>query len=339
MKVAIANCCDTGPLESLHLMLSAVGYEVRPLSLRLSNYLRTIGCRSVNTTEWARRYEGVEPPTPLRVAEIADLETCDLFVDVKPQFNGEILWKRHPRLHGRTLYYRINGGEPEIGETLPCPVLTPNLWYRTPKYAVDRWTYTCWPPFMRFDDYYPKGGRKSGNYAAPICLVHNLAGWGYGAWAEGTRALGLRIHGRRSPDGLIDHVTIPRLLTAALAMVHLKSSDAPGYALYEGLAAACPMVVSERLVARNLMHELYEDGVTCFYFDRLSAPELSSSLTTPADVTGAVTEIADHLEKLRDPARNLEIGLAGRHRLAKLMWRPDRDGPGLKEWMEDVFPC
>ena len=118
-------------------------------------------------------------------------------------------------------------------------------------------------------------------------------------------------------------------------MVHLKSSDAPGYALYEGLAAGCPLVVSRRLIWRNRMQELFDPGVTFLTFDR----ETHDGLTED-DVASCSKEICEALEKLADPEFNRQIGTAGRERLQSLMWgRVIEDVNSLNQFMKRVFPC
>lgn len=380
MRVAVVNCADTGPLESLAIMLKAASYETRPLSYDLAVHLRQLGMDNVRTINQTMAAEGVERPFAMKEATVADLPYCHLYVDVKAHRNGPKLWDRRPELNGRTLWYRINGGKPEIvyrgdrnmGDEIdpPCPVLTPNMWYKSQPTFSNHWgedlvqqhkcnlcgsivdgfdgmrdhrcpwgdrAYTMWPPFYRFDEYLLCHPRRPVN-GQSICLVHNLVGWGFGAWADGCRSLGVRIYGYRSPDGLISHATLKERLATAQAMVHLKRSDAPGYALYEALSAACPVIISERLVVDNRMHDLFVDEETCLFFDRLDDPDLTHSYLRPDGVAEGVAKIGKQLDRLRDPELNSRIGLAGRGRLRELMWREDRDGPGFAAWMRMVFP-
>lgn len=348
LKQAVIQCVDTGPLESLVVMLRSVGYECSLCGPSVLRTLRQIGCDTVHDVESTMRREGVERPfreNPLPVAGIQEFETCDLYVDIKAHRNGPKIWARYPQLEKRTLWYRINGGEPEIvpgkGDEIspPCPLLTPNLWYALmaiPEYQIRDYGhalvykkapwldgikrhqfYACYPPFHRFDEYYRRHGRTSGE--PPICLVHNLKGWGWGPHEEGMRQLGIGMYGNGSPSGLIPHVTIPRRLSQALAYIHLKTNDAPGYALYEALAAACPVIVSRRLLTKCLMNDLFVHDKTCFVFDE-HEPDKVHHCHTPEEIEKNCQQVKEYLERLRDPSENTRIGVAGHRRLKELMW-------------------
>jgi glycosyltransferase involved in cell wall biosynthesis len=146
--------------------------------------------------------------------------------------------------------------------------------------------------------------------------------------------MGVKIHGAGSPDGLVQHWEVPSLLRNALAYVHLKSSDSPGYSLYEALAAGCPVVCTRRLIWRSRMQELFSPGETCLAFDRETHDGL-----TEQDVAECTSEVAGHLERLRDPAENARIGMAGHRRLREVMWdagRPE-DVASLREFMRRHF--
>lgn len=341
MRIAVCQCADTGPLESLVVLLGAAGYQCHTLSDTLIGQLKRLGCDTVADISTTMRREGVERPMSLPVADASILQQADLYVDVKAQRNGPKVWEAWPRLRARTLWYRINGGEPTIvpgagDEINPiCPILTPNLWYGTRGPWSER-AYACCPPFYRFDEYYPRHGRSIA-YTAPLCLVHNLTGWGFGGWADGMRALGMQMHGNGSPDGLLPHATLRKRLASALAMVHLKTNDAPGYALYEALAAACPVLVSQRLILKCLMHDLFVDGETCLVYDRVEPARVHHG-HTPEEIVTGTAEVAVHLERLRDPAENARIGLAGRERLRELMWSEERDGDSVRQWFGRMFP-
>jgi hypothetical protein len=346
-------------------MLEQVGYRAYRTDRSLNRLLREAGCDTVLNAEDLIEGMGYEmPECPTANSNV--LASCDLFVDLKAHRNYPKIIKRWPRLEKRVLWYRINGGEPEhvvkggedYGDEVhpPCPVLTPNQWYALKTISVDfppSWdrltpgtsgrhevpapwagrAYTCWPPFVRFDEYRRDPWEKWNGYHAPICLIHNLPGWGYQRLVEPIRALEVKMFGRGSPDGLIPHHHVRQYLSSVTALVHLKSNDAPGYALYEALAAACPIICSRRLIWRCKMQELLDPGVTCLVFDR----ETHDGLTNE-DVAKCTAEIKGHLEWLRDPDNNRLIGEAGRLRLQQVMWRPERDAAGLKEWLERNFP-
>ena len=365
MKTTILQVADSGPLESLVVMLRSVGCECFLPDDRVKSELRGIGCDCVLDVSSLVENWGYSQPMDLPLANPRMMLDADLYVDVKAHRNATKVWNRWPNLAKKTLWYRINGGEPEhvvkrdgagnvtedYGDECnpPCPILTPNMWYKESHTTatndvgeekllgtapwVDK-SYACYPPFYRFDDYYTKRGRAH-IYDAPICLIHNLQGWGYGKLTERIRALGVRCHGRSSPDGLISHSIVSRELHAALAMVHLKSSDAPGYALYEGLAAGCPLVVSRRLIWRNRMQDLLIPEETCLVFDRETHEGL-----TDQDVDECELAIGTSLGRLRDPVLNERIGMAGRAKLQEIMWseKKQEDVQSLRQFMERMFP-
>ena len=340
MKVAILQVADTGPLESLVIMLRSVGYECFSPDERLKGELRRLGCDTVLDIQGLVENWGYTQPMHLPEATISMMQSAALYVDIKGHRNGPKVWSRWPNLKDKTLWYRINGGQPEhvikpSGEDCgdeanpPCPILTPNLWYDGHTQA-----FADWPPFYRFNDYYPKHGR-SHSYTNPICLIHNLVGWGYGPLVQNIREMGVKFYGRGSPDDLIPHSHVASTLSSALAMVHLKSSDAPGYAIYEGLAAGCPLIVSKRLIWRNRMQELLIPGETCLTFDRETHDSLDGD-----DVARCSMEISEALKELAAPATNSRIGMAGRAKLQELMWsdKKQEDIQSLGSFMERMFP-
>lgn len=331
-------------------MLRSVGYECLLPSTALKNELRQLGCDTVLDVDGLVRGMGYDPPMRLPEAPPDLMRRADLYVDVKAHRNGPKVWGRWPNLEKRTLWYRINGGQPEHvinargdhGDELnpPCPVLTPNQWY-SPLIAEIHGicnpigkAYSCWPPFYRFDEYFAKHGRPFSGYDSAMCLIHNLSGWGYGALVDNIKKLRVKCYGAGSPDGLIPHSHIPDRLARSVAMVHLKSSDAPGYAIYECLAAACPLICTRRLIWRCRMGELLVPGETCLVFDRETHDGL-----TEEDVRTCTEEVSKHLDVLRDPETNRRIGMAGHERLKNIMWSEQKhsDVASLREFMQRNF--
>lgn len=354
MKKAILQVADTGPLESLVVMLRSVGYECFIPDKGLRDEARRIGCDTIVEIENLVKHWGYEHPFPLPLASIADVDRCDLYIDVKAQRSYSKIVSRWPSLYQKVLWYRINGSKPEhvikingfdCGDEVnpPCPILTPNQWYKPSdgfaglvecladteeKFSS---SYACWPPFVRVDEYPPRSILPN---AYPICLIHNLKGWGYGALVDPLGKLGVKFYGVDSPDGLINHSEVKNRLQSCLAYAHLKSNDAPGYALYEALSASCPIICTRRLIWRCKMQDLLIPGKTCLVFDRETHDALD-----PADVISCTNEVRWHLEKLQDPAFNREIGEAGRKRLLEVMWNDKResDVSSLRMFMERNF--
>ncbi len=253
---------------------------------------------------------------------------------MKAQRNGPLIWDLWPNLRNKTLWYRINGGEPEITEhgdevNLECPILTPNLWYRDEGPWSDK-SYSMWPPFHRISDHARM--RSNESFDAPLCFTHNIEGWGYRDLLEPVKALGVRFFGVRSPNGLIPHAQVPEYLSKALALVHLKSSDAPGYSLYEALASKCPLIVPRRLIWRNRMQDLFIPNETCYVFDRETHDGLSEE-----DIYSCGLEIRNALNALRDPDENKRIGENGYNKLKELMWDKDKDSQSLNDFMVRMF--
>jgi glycosyltransferase involved in cell wall biosynthesis len=375
-KIAMLQVADAGPLESLVYMLRECGYDCVIPDDRLRRILRDdLRMDNVHDPKDMTRGMGYDP-VHVPTAGPHLMESCDLYVDVKAQRCHDKVVARWPRLQGKILWYRINGSSPEhvvryaadgsgrVQEDcgnevdVPCPVLTPDLWYRLdPSRDCDErgrhfsellapssplreggadWAgmaYPCWPPFVRAGEYATPRVNDSIGYEAPVCLVHNARGWGYERLFPHLQKMGVRILGAGSPDGLVRHSDVPRLLSRALCLVHPKSSDAPGYALYEALAAACPVVCPGRMVWRCAMHDLYKSGETCLTFDdRDSHDEL-----TPAQAQEDADAIGRHIAALMDRNYNRRVGEAGRSRLRPVSWAQDRDGDALRAWMRRHF--
>lgn len=275
-----------------------------------------------------------------------------------PHLRNKILYYRINGSKPEHVIRTRNGVTEDCGNEIDpgCPVLTPNQWYKglyickwcskvgdvRPEtisenplcHCGGEWSwslsnhksYACWPPFHGIERYETP---RQTLLTSPVCLIHNLNGWGYAALSDGMRKLGVKLYGRGTADGLVPHQQIPKMLNSALAMVHLKSSDAPGYAIYEALASACPLICTRRLIWRCQMQELLIPGQTCLVFDRETHDPLSDT-----DVAECLGEVEGHLLSLRNLDRNREIGENGRNRLKEVMWRADRDGDSLRRFME-----
>jgi hypothetical protein len=200
------------------------------------------------------------------------------------------------------------------------------MWYAEAGPWGDK-AYAFWPPFALWDAF--QRARTPGTYP-PVCLVHNQAGWGYGVVGERLRAsIGLKCYGGYgSPDGCYPHAELPKLLAGTGCMVHLKSVDAPGYAVYEAMAAGCPVVIPGRFIYRCRAGTLLERGVTCLVFDDHDEPSRH-------DDEECVREVHRAVAMLEDPVINRRVGEAGRDRLRGLLWN---DAAGFAAFLERHFP-
>lgn len=280
-----------------------------------------------------------------------------------PHLAKRVLWYR---INGGKPEHVINARGDHGNEIAPpCPILTPNQWYAkshsevicqecggsgagsielcehcnrclgwcTEPYpwmdaVLNGATYTCWPPFVTAERY----NRGSPPFTRPICLVHNLTGWGYGPLIDAFAKMDIAMYGERSPNGVLKHSDVPAALARCMAYVHLKSSDAPGYALYEAMAAGCPVICTRKLIWKCQMQSLLIPDETCLVFDKATHDPF-----TEADIEECRNEVAGHLRALCDPVFNKKLGDAGRDQLYKVMWRQERDVDRLRDFMQLNF--
>ena len=193
-KRAILQVADTGPLESLVIMLRSVGFQCYLPNRLLLDRLKHIGCDTIIDIKTLVDHWGYDRPMSLPEAGPSDVNDKDVvWCDIKAHRNAPRIEKEWPKLKGRVIWYRINGGEPEHviknGEDFgdetnpPCAgILTPNRWYEGHPRA-----FSCWPPFYRADEY--NWTRDQPHFHEPLCLIHNLTGWGYGALVDNVRKL------------------------------------------------------------------------------------------------------------------------------------------------------
>ncbi len=351
-NIAVIQCADTGPVESLALMLETVGLEPRIPDARLRDRLVGLGCDTVCDPAGLVSGMGYDPLHIETIGVDGLIVDASVLFEIKAHRNGPLIWKEWPTLKSRTIWYRINGGKPEITErggdeiNIPCPILTPNLWYGCNPLDIDlgdkadsrfhdaNWggqAYAMWPPFVRAGDYYAR--ERGDSYSDPVCLIHGVAGWGYGNCVDKVRTLGVKFYGSHgSPDGLVQHSDVPELLSKALCMVHLKSNDCPGYSMYEAICAGCPLVIPRRLIRRMKMQELFVPDATCLVWDQ----EGDDYGRGPHDPDEIAEEIKVCIDRLRDPELNRTIGTNARVRLDRIMWNARRDGLGFANWLHSV---
>lgn len=309
MRVII-QAADTGPVESLMYMFNSLGIECLLPSERLLGIFRSMKLSTIISRTTLEESWGYSPvQLPFRIAEESDLNRMDtILVDVKGHVNYKSLVKRYPKLANRILWYRINGGEPENvpgkGEELnpPCPIITPNQWYES--FSKTR-AYVFWPKLVNSNNHLTHRdtqieseilASKYAPYLPPISLVHNIEGWGFAKLIPDLESTGLKLYGVRSRDGVISNIEARQRLKRSVAMIHLKSSDAPGYAIYEAIDNGCPIIVSRRLIWRNKMQKLLIPQITCLVFDRETHEEL-----TPKDIESCTKEIKQGLSSLMSP--------------------------------------
>lgn len=371
MKLAILQMADEPQIVSTALMLRSAGYESMICGPQLRDELkRSTGCDTVDSVEHmqALGYDKCNYPQ----ATLRDVERCDLFVEIKVR-NVPKITSRWPRLNGHIAYWRVNGAQPEIcprgGDevNLPCPIITACLWYGTERYRHGRgqqnnldhvghqpvapgyyedlgnnvklhdtesMSYVFWPPYPNSAEYDKIDRNNLTSYKEPYCLAHSTRAWGYGPIIDDCVKMGVSVYGNNAPHGQVSHKDVPAIAARALALVHLKSVDCPGWALYEAILAGCPVVTGRLLNSRMLAYRLLEHGETCYEFGVPASQEYGRG---DMNFPKCVEDIKEALDKLRDPVENQRIGENGRKRLRELMWRPDRDGESFKKFMERHF--
>ena len=282
-----------------------------------------------------------------------------------PRLRNRAAWWR---VNGAQPEICAKGGD-EVN--FPCPIITACLWYGTQRYrrepgktssqgqslaeheagrpvtiekiletharakiGANGLAYTFWPPYPRSDQYLSIDRGNLSTYDAPYCLCHNVQAWGYGEIVVPCVKEGMRFYGNGSPHGQISHSLVPRIASEALALVHLKSVDCPGWALYEALLAGCPVVVGRLLNSRMLAYDLLSGGDTCLEFGVPASLEYGRG---DPDLEKCLRDIKEALVQLHSPKENQRIGENGRRRLKELMWTPARDGDSFNLFMKELF--
>lgn len=283
-----------------------------------------------------------------------------------PRLKGKIAWWR---VNGAQPEICPNGGN-EVA--LVCPVITACLWYGTPRYYQDKgekprqaqsclehlanrpvalsdlralsnsaqtgsngMAYTFWPPYPRSAVYDSIERSRLVEFTDPFCICYNVKAWGYGEIIDQcVDLLGVKMFGNGSPAGQIPHSQVPSIVSTGKALVHLKSVDCPGWALYEAILGGCPVITGRLLNSRMLAYDLLEDGVTCLEFGVPASLEYGRGNVA---LSQCFEDITDALLRLGNPSENSRIGQAGKERLNRLMWNTERDGESFKEFMERWF--
>ena len=195
------------------------------------------------------------------------------------------------------------------------------------------YAYTFWPPYPRHKDY-EHFRRLDMGWEPPYSMCHSIRAWGFGGIIDECQKLGVRMYGNNSPAGQVSHNMVPSIAANALCLVHLKSVDCPGWALYEAMLAGCPVVVPRLMNSRMLAYDLLQDGVTCLEYGTHATLEYGRG---DPKLDDCLKDIIWSLKHLSDPATNRLIGEAGRVRLNELMWRADRDGDSFRAFCQRNF--
>lgn len=264
-----------------------------------------------------------------------------------PKLQGKIAYWR---VNGAQPEICPKGGD-EVN--LPCPIITACLWYGTPRYRTGKaeqaqsadehlasrsvseqeWrdyaasikyhdpdsnAYVFWPSYPRQAEYDTIDRSQLTEYNPPFCVCYNVKAWGYGDIIDRCREnLGVRFFGNDDMAGEIRHSEIPRVVSDGKALVHMKSVDCPGWALYEAILGGCPVITGRLLNSRMLAYDLLEHNVTCLEFGVPASLEYGRG---DVDLEKCYFDIERALQLLSDPVENRRIGEAGRKRLNDLMW-------------------
>lgn len=285
-----------------------------------------------------------------------------------PRLKGRILWWR---VNGAQPEICPKGGN-EVN--LVCPVATACLWYGSPRYYQDEncspdqplsnlehlnshaisseelrslsdsastgmngMAYTFWPPYPRSKVYDSINRKGLLEFTNPFCVCHSVRAWGFGEIIDDCAMLGVQFYGNGSPARQIPHTKVPEIASTAKALVHMKSVDCPGWALYESLLAGCPVITARLLNSRMLAYDLLEHDSTCLEFGVPASLEYGRG---EVKLSKCLEDIKVALTRLSEPEENYRIGQAGRKRLNDLMWTTERDGKSfiafMKRWFDGV---
>ena len=131
-------------------------------------------------------------------------------------------------------------------------------------------------------------------------------------------------------QGVVKRKELISELKKTIGLVHLKSVDCPGWALFECMLAGVPVVVGEFCISRMRAENLLIPGETCYSFGIPPSEPLGRGNVAYA---ACYTDIAQSLGKLQDPEINKRIGLAGKEKLLESMWNPERGGESFRQFM------
>lgn len=298
MRKAIINMADTGAMESTLHMLTMIGYDCYRPDESLLQVLRKIGLSNVLSVDDMVKDWGYARPRLDKITREGDMEDCDLFVDTKAHTNYNLIVDRWPNLKDKVLWCCLNGGDPKKRKDglpwtdPPCPILTNNQWYLDYERA-----YTFIPYYTRFNERFRLDFRSP-----PICLVHNVQGWGYGEHLPKLKELGVRFYG--GGDGnekLLSHADAMFRLAAASCLMHVKVGDTVGYAMLEAMASECPFFCTQFYIDECRLHDILIPGETCLTFN--------------------VNNLDSLKEQWEDTKGMAKIAKTAKSHLLEMMWR------------------
>lgn len=325
MKTAVIDVPHMEGERSCKLMLETAGYEVYSVGKEVCSLLSYMPVRSSSRIE--------------QKAGRDVFNKCDLFVLIK-HFAVQETIKRFPRLEDKILWFCINAGVPGVVTShapykmnplkVPVPFVGSVKWYEDESsLEVSGPRYPSYLPLADKNSYVL---RNKTTYADPICLIHNAKGWGgYGWITDHLTQLGVKIHGKGSPHGVLSTPQVKQHLSLSLCYVHLKSQDCPGYSLYEAMLTGCPVILPSQFLDLTNYHDLYEHGETCLVIEDPMGDK------TPERASVLINGVREAVDRLQDPAENQRIGRNGRERLLQLMWNVERDGLGFNHFMKRNF--
>jgi len=293
---ALINVPHPEAAHSLRIMLESIGFEVEQEMDRTSD---------------------------LVIAKLLyneyniDKSTCDeydIYAAVKPE---QLENKKNP------LLFLINGGKRSVTD-YGYPTITSN--FNIEQGFVD---YVPW-----FNRLGIKPREKLKEFEKPIGFLHGGYGWGFARYFPALES-SVDIYGWRSPEGLIPQFTVRDKLAKAKCFVHLKSNDAPGYALYEAFASGVPIIVPQYFINATRFQDMFIDGETCLVFGK-DAESLRDDTTreTKEHYDKIINEIKDHIKRLSDPDENYRIGINGLFNWKKLTRWTSEKANKLKSYLK-----
>lgn len=238
----------------------------------------------------------------------------EIHVEVKPEL---LAGKKNPIL------FFLNGGLPEAESDYPT--ITANFNMKN--------AFTCYWPYVNRLGLKPRKRLKT--YDKPIDLCHGGFGWGFARYYKPLMGE-VDFWGFNAPLGALPQAAVGVKLSSALCLLHLKSNDAPGFALYEAFASATPVIVSQYFVETTKYHDLFIDGETCLIFGKDCVGwHTKHASEEPREVYDEIiTEIRGMMERLKNPEENYRIGMNGLFEWFKLTRWTKEKRDALRKYLE-----